>query len=89
MAADTEIARLDLVEKDKINAILEAQTLPKTTSNDNGKVLKVSSGKWAKATVTPELPSVTAEDDGKVLMVVEGAWAVASLPSDNTEVTEG
>ena len=81
MAANTEIARLDLVEKEKIEAILDAQTLPKTTSSDNGKVLKVSSGKWTKSTVTPELPAVTSTDNGKVLMVVNGAWAVASLPT--------
>ena len=86
MAADTEITRLDLVEKDKIEAILNAQTLPNTTSTDNGKVLQVKSGKWSKSAIDT-LPAVTASDNGKVLMVVDGAWAVAALPSDET--TEG
>lgn len=77
MGATTEIARLDLVEKDKINAILDAQTLPNTSSSDNGKVLKVKSGKWAKVALD-ELPPVTADDNGKVLMVVDGAWAAVT-----------
>ncbi len=81
MAASTEIARLDLVEKEKIESILNAQTLPSTTSTDNGKVLQVKSGKWSKVAVET-LPAVTASDNGKVLMVVDGAWAVAALPSE-------
>lgn len=85
MGATTEIARLDLVEKDKITAILDAQTLPNTTSSDNGKVLKVKSGKWAKVAIN-ELPSVTAADNGKVLMVVDGEWAVVS-PGSSEETT--
>ena len=87
MGANTEIARLDLVEKDKINAILNAQTLPNTTSNDNDKVLMVSSGKWAKKALTKELPAVTGGDNGKVLTVSEGAWAAGSLPVELPAVT--
>lgn len=49
--------------------------LPTVSSNDNGKILKVSSGKWNKGNETVELPTVTASDDGKVLLVVDGAWA--------------
>lgn len=55
--------------------------LPAVDSGDNGSVLKVSGGKWAKGTETVELPAVTAENNGQVLMVVEGQWAVASIPS--------
>ena len=51
MGANTEMMRLDSVEKDKMESILNAQTLPKTSSNDNGKVLTVVNGVWAKATL--------------------------------------
>lgn len=81
MAANTEIARLDSVEREKIDAILDAPTLPTTTNSDNGKFLKVVSGKWCKGALPTELPEVDAEDNGKVLMVVDGEWAVASLPT--------
>lgn len=81
MGATTEFARLDMVEKEKINAILDAQTLPSTSSSDNNKVLMVSSGKWAKKALPSDLPTVTASDNGKVLMVVDGEWAVAALPT--------
>ena len=80
--ANTEFARLDSVEQDKIQAILEAPNLPSVSSTDNGKILKVSGGKWAKGNETVELPAVSADDNGKVLMVVEGAWAVAELPNN-------
>lgn len=57
--------------------------LPSTTSADNGKVLKVVNGAWAKGTDntgsgSSGLPSVTASDNGKVLKVVSGAWAVGT-----------
>jgi len=52
--------------------------LPKVTSSDNGKVLKVVTGAWAKAAETAELPSVTASDNGKILGVSEGAWAAVA-----------
>lgn len=48
--------------------------LPAVSSTDNGDVLTVVNGKWAKAAVTKELPAVTAEDNGSVLKVVDGAW---------------
>lgn len=54
--------------------------LPAVSSTDNGDVLTVVSGKWAKAVLPspePELPEVTAADNGKVLSVVNGAWAGA------------
>ena len=80
MGASTVFMRLDTVEEEKMQGILSAQTLPSTSSTDNGKVLGVYQGKWAKT--TPKyLPAVTASDNGKVLMVVDGEWAVASLPT--------
>lgn len=55
-----------------------SQTLPNTTSADNGKVLTVKGGKWAKA-VPSGLPAVTAKDNGKVLMVVDGKWTAVKV----------
>ena len=54
--------------------------LPKVTSSDNGKVLSVVNGKWAKADAPVELPAVTAGDNGKVLTVADGAWTAENLP---------
>lgn len=48
--------------------------LPAVTASDNGDVLTVVNGKWAKADAPKELPAVTAEDNGSVLKVVDGAW---------------
>ena len=52
--------------------------LPTVSAVDDGDVLTVVSGKWAKASVPKELPAVTAEDDGSVLKVVDGAWGVGT-----------
>ena len=48
--------------------------LPAVTAADDGDVLTVVNGKWAKADAPKELPAVTAEDNGSVLKVVDGAW---------------
>lgn len=66
---------------DMINAIAQVATsagieLPKVTASDNGDVLTVVSGKWAKADIPSQLPTVSASDNGSVLKVVDGAWAV-------------
>lgn len=54
---------------------------PDVTTNDNGKVLKVSNGAWTVANETPELPSVTSSDSGKVLRVSStGTWEEGSIP---------
>lgn len=63
--------------------------LPKVTSSDNGKLLTVVSGKWAKADAPVELPAVTGDDDGKVLTVADGAWSAQSLPANNNENVGG
>lgn len=49
-------------------------SLPAVTAADNGDVLTVVDGAWAKAEAAKELPAVTAEDNGSVLKVVDGAW---------------
>ena len=81
MSAGTQMVRLDLIEAEKAEELVSRQTLPETSSSDNGKFLKVHNGKWAKGTLPDALPAVDAEDNGKVLMVVEGEWAVAALPT--------
>ena len=61
--------------------------LPAVSGADDGKVLKVIDGKWAKGT-DESLPAVTAEDNGKVLKVANGAWAPGtdeSLPTVTAE----
>lgn len=55
-----------------------ASELPAVKSADNGNVLTVVSGKWAKAAPVTELPAVTAADNGKVLKVIDGAWGVGT-----------
>lgn len=67
--------------------------LPAVTSDDNGDVLTVVEGAWAKAelpTPTSELPTVTSDDNGDVLTVVEGAWAKAtpSAGGENVKVID-
>lgn len=52
--------------------------LPAVTSEDNGDVLTVVEGKWAKAAVPKELPAVTATDNGSVLKVADGVWSVGT-----------
>lgn len=61
--------------------------LPAVTAADNGDVLTVVEGAWAKAEPTAELPAVTATDNGDVLTVVEGSWAKAEPASQLPAVT--
>ena len=61
-------------------AISGACELPTVKAADNGDVLTVVSGKWAKAAVPAELPAVTSDNNGMVLTVVDGEWAAAALP---------
>lgn len=49
--------------------------LPAVTSDDNGDVLAVVSGAWAKS--SNPLPAVTLNNDGQVLTVVSGQWGKA------------
>lgn len=67
--------------------------LPDVTSADNGSLLGVSGGEWAK--VASPVPDVTSDDNGDLLGVVEGAWAkvastapmVVTGTGDTTSVT--
>ena len=78
---------------DMINAIATvapSAELPAVTGSDNGNVLTVVGGVWAKAalpTPTAELPEVTGDDNGDVLTVVEGSWAKAEIPAELPAVT--
>lgn len=52
--------------------------LPSVSAEDNGDVLTVVNGKWAKAKAPTELPTVTSTENGKVLKVVDGAWGIGT-----------
>lgn len=73
-----DVAEINLIP-DMILAIAEVAAstveLPAVSGSDNGSVLTVVEGKWAKAAVPSELPAVTAEDNGDVLKVIDGVWA--------------
>ena len=53
--------------------------LPEVTDADNGDVLTVVEGVWAKADPPSGLPAVTSSDNGDVLTVQSGAWAKTEL----------
>lgn len=55
-----------------------ASELPAVKAVDNGKVLTVVNGKWAKADPAAQLPAVTAANNGAVLKVIEGVWAIGT-----------
>lgn len=44
--ANTEFARLDSVEEEKVSELLNSSFAPKVTAEDNGGVLTVVNGKW-------------------------------------------
>lgn len=84
----SDIADLD-TDAEIIDAIedLNFKELPSVTADDNGDVLTVVSGAWAKASVPTELPSVTAEDEGDVLTVnSSGEWAAETPEVDVLQV---
>lgn len=61
--------------------------LPSVSSSDNGKMLTVTNGAWAKGSVPTELPSVTTSDNGKILKVTSGTWAKGDVPTELPSVT--
>ena len=66
----------EIVEK-----IGEATELPEVSSDDNGSILKVVDGAWAKGEEIKELPEVTSEDEYDILTVnSEGEWEKAANP---------
>lgn len=64
------------------NFVLASETpdpvpeLPVVTSDDNGDVLAVVNGAWAKSPAPSSLPPYTSADKGKVLTVGEGSESV-------------
>lgn len=84
MAANDEIMRLDMVEKEQMEEILNAPVLPEAAVADNGKVLTVVNGAWDKADPSggSELPEVTSGDKDKYLHTNSSTgdleWAAAS-----------
>lgn len=67
---------------------LEGNQLPEVAAEDNGKILRVKSGKWS--TEAAELPSVTGEDEGKALVVNgSGKWAAANILPTPANTDEG
>lgn len=65
-------------------------SLPSVTSDDNGDILTVVDGAWAKAEPTPisELPEVTIEDNGDFLAVIDGEWNKKDPPYTVSTETE-
>lgn len=63
------------IPTDNIGSSSSGSSLPDVTSDDNGDVLAVVEGVWAKSNPPSGLPAVTIDDNGDVLSVVNGAWA--------------
>lgn len=85
----SDIADLD-TDAEIIDAIedLNFKELPNVTADDNGDVLTVVSGAWAKSTPSGgSLPNVTSDDNGDILTVVEGEWAKGEVPTELPTVT--
>lgn len=79
-----DLEKMGIPEMKKDIAAISEKTLPDVTSEDNGKVLKVSNGAWGVGSDN-SLPAVSGDDNGKMLMVVSGAWAVVDLDGNNDE----
>ncbi len=77
-AADVATIQTDAEMIEKIKEVAIPAELPSVTSEDNGDVLGVVEGAWAKMDAPSALPTVTSDDNGDVLTVVEGAWAKAT-----------
>ncbi len=81
--ADVANVQTDAEMIKNLNDIYEAFSLPEVTAEDNGDVLTVVEGEWAKATPSESLPSVTSADEGDVLTVNNsGEWVANALPKE-------
>lgn len=92
--ADVANLQTDAELIDKIEDLdLTAGRLPEVTADDNGDILSVVEGAWAKVESESELPAVTSADAGEVLTVnPSGAWAKAEpkgIPFSTSEVKIG
>lgn len=63
---------------------LDNALLPMVDGTDNGKLLTVKNGGWAKDMV---IPNVDSEDDGKVFTVKNGEWAKDNIVTDKVKQT--
>lgn len=70
----TDAEMIDYIAKTNLGV-----ELPEVTADDNGDVLAVVEGAWAKSDAPTELPAVTASDNGKALTVAEGAWSAGGV----------
>lgn len=70
-------------------AAAAASELPAVKGADNGKVLTVVSGKWAKADAPTELPTVSNADDGDFLRVVSGKWEKSEVDIPTSDFLQG
>lgn len=79
-----DVTKLGIPKIEAEIADLSSKVLPDVTSEDNGKVLKVTEGSWGVGSDN-SLPDVTSEDNGRLLQVVNGSWAVVDLDGNNEE----
>lgn len=91
IAGGIEVGNYTIIP-DMLNAIAQiggsTVELPAVSSSDNGDVLEVVDGKWAKAEPTKELPTTEVADSGKFLAVNHsGEWDKADAPTELPEVT--
>lgn len=94
----SELPDIETGDAGKVLTVNQAETgtewtevpkeLPSVTNVDDGKLLGVSSGAWAKVDAPKELPTVSSGDSGKALMVnSSGNWVADNIPNELPSVT--